>query len=402
MSLVADPFVPFTHFFNGGFMKRFAKLISAVVVLFLTFLTVGEAQVTTGTGAIGFTLDKYGRLRVGDYPYATATRHLNRVNPIVALNKDAVFDYNNNANATSYAPQMITGSGADSAARVVIDNQYAPVQPPNVRVQVTVYLWKNAKYLIYRYRVYNDSTVTAPLYIGSFASPSPANTYGGETVVYNSPKSTYYFYRTGGSIYVSQKLLNKSLFSMRILDWAAYSPADPASDAATDSMRYSMSTYTKFDTLLTAGVDGSAVQMNAGLYNLASKDSADVYFGVGIGATSTEAIALMDSAQAKMSKLVTAVEKYTAVIPVQFSLSQNYPNPFNPSTQIQFSVAERSLVTLTVHDVLGRTVETLKNGVLDAGVYTTRFDASRMTSGIYFYTMTAGGHKETKKMAFIR
>ena len=56
-----------------------------------------------------------------------------------------------------------------------------------------------------------------------------------------------------------------------------------------------------------AGADGSVLQMNAGVYTLASKDSADVYFGLGLGASATEAIALMDSAQAMYSNLVTAV-----------------------------------------------------------------------------------------------
>jgi hypothetical protein len=383
-------------------MKRSLRLILAAVVLVLAGFSIGQAQVTTGTGAIGFTLDKYGRMRVGEFPYATATRHLNRVNPIVALNKDNVFDYTNNANTTSYAPQMITGSGADSAARVVIDNKYAPIQPPNVRVQITVYLWKNAKYLIYRYRVYNDSTVTAPLFISSFASPSPANTYGGETVVYNSAKSTYYFYRAGTPIYVSQKLLNKSLFSMRILDWDIYSPSDPSSDAAVDSMRYAMATYTKFDTLLTAGPDGSAVQMNAGLYSLAPKDSADVYFAVGLGATAAEALAVMDSAQAKYSKVLTSVEKIRGLVPAHFALEQNYPNPFNPSTQIRFMLSTRSSVTLTVYDALGRSIKTLVNQRLDAGEYISTFDATGLSSGVYYYVLRTGSSVESRKMVLIR
>ena len=394
--------VSYSHFIPGGFMKRFLQFLVASIALVLAGFSVGQAQVTTGTGAIGFTLDKYGRLRVGEFPYATATRHMNRITPIVALNKDAVLDYTNNANVTSYLPQMITGSGADSAARVVIDNTYGtPIQPPNVRVQITVYMWKNAKYLIYRYRVYNDSTVNAPLYIGSFASPSPANTYDLQTVVYNTAKSTSYFYKTGVPIYVSQKLLNKNLYSIRILDWDTYS-TDPDNDAATDSVRYLMSTYTKFDTLVVAGIDGSVYQMNAGLYNLARKDSADVYFAVGLGLTAAEAIAVMDSAQAKYSKLVTAVEKTIAVVPAQFALEQNYPNPFNPSTQIRFGLSVRSSVTLTVYDALGRSMRTLVNQQLDAGEYTSMFDAAGLSSGVYFYVLKAGSFVESKRMVLIR
>ena len=382
-------------------MKRSVQFILAAVVLILTSFTVGEAQVTSGTGAIGFNLDKYGRLRVAEFPYATATRHMNRINPIVALNKNAVADYTNNWNSTSYAPQMITGSGADSAARVVIDNKYPPVEPPNVRVQVTVYLWKNAKFLVYRYRVYNDSTVTTPLYISSFASPSPLNAYGGEKIVYNASKSTYYLNRAGTSVYVSQKLLNKNLFSMRMLDWDSYS-TDPNSDVAPDSVRYNMSTYTKFDTLLTAGVNGSVVQMNAGVYNLAPKDSADVYFGVGLGASAAEALAVMDSAQAKYGKLVTAVEKTTAVVPTQFALEQNYPNPFNPSTQIRFMLTTRSNATLTVYDALGRNIRTLVNQQLDAGEYVSTFDATGLSSGVYYYVLRAGSLVESRRMVLIR
>ena len=73
-------------------MKRLIQFIVAFVALVLTSPSVGQAQVTTGTGAIGFTLDKYGRLRIGEFPYATTTRHVNRITPIVALNKDAALD----------------------------------------------------------------------------------------------------------------------------------------------------------------------------------------------------------------------------------------------------------------------------------------------------------------------
>jgi hypothetical protein len=382
-------------------MKRSVRFIFAYVMLVLVGFSVGEAQVTNGTGVIGFNLSNAGRLRLSPFPYTSATRHLDRLTPIVALNKNAVFDYNENANLTSFTAKMVVVAGADSAARVVTDNSYAPVLPPNVRVRITVLLWKNAKYLIYQFRVYNDSTIALPFYISSFSLPMPSTTYGGETIVYNASKATCYYYRTGAPVYVSQKLLNKSLYSIRMLDWNAYS-TDPGSEVTTDSVRYLMSTYTKFDTLLTAGADGSVFQMNAGLYSLGSKDSADVYFGLGLGTTATEAIALMDSAQAKYSKLVTAVEKTTAVIPTQFALEQNYPNPFNPSTQIRFMLTSRSNATLMVYDALGRNIRTLVNGQLDAGEYVSTFDATGLSSGVYYYVLRAGSLVESKRMMLIR
>ena len=89
-------------------------------------------------------------------------------------------------------------------------------------------------------------------------------------------------------------------------------------------------------------------------------------------------------------------------IPSDYSLSQNYPNPFNPVTNINFSLPAASDVKLAVYDMLGREVSLLANGRFDAGSYTIDYDASNLTSGIYFYTLSAGSFTETKKMMLIK
>ena len=88
--------------------------------------------------------------------------------------------------------------------------------------------------------------------------------------------------------------------------------------------------------------------------------------------------------------------------PLNFALSQNYPNPFNPSTSIGFRVSEFGFVSLKVYDVLGREVTTLVNEELSTGTYNYNFDASKLTSGIYFYKISAGNFVETKKMILIK
>ena len=85
-----------------------------------------------------------------------------------------------------------------------------------------------------------------------------------------------------------------------------------------------------------------------------------------------------------------------------YSLSQNYPNPFNPVTNIKFSIPTGSVVKLTVFDITGREVATLINQNLNAGSYTADFDASKLSSGIYFYTITAGDFTDTKKMMLVK
>jgi hypothetical protein len=85
-----------------------------------------------------------------------------------------------------------------------------------------------------------------------------------------------------------------------------------------------------------------------------------------------------------------------------YRLAQNYPNPFNPSTRIEYGLKARGLVTIQLYDVLGRVVGTLVNEVKDAGNYVVTFNASALSSGMYFYRYTAGGRTFTKQMIFVK
>ena len=81
-----------------------------------------------------------------------------------------------------------------------------------------------------------------------------------------------------------------------------------------------------------------------------------------------------------------------------YNLEQNYPNPFNPSTSITYSIASEQFVTLKIYNVLGSEVATLVNGNQMQGSYTVQFDAKGLSSGLYFYSITAGKFTETRKM----
>jgi Secretion system C-terminal sorting domain len=74
-----------------------------------------------------------------------------------------------------------------------------------------------------------------------------------------------------------------------------------------------------------------------------------------------------------------------------FDVSQNYPNPFNPSTQIQYSVPERSQVRIVIMDVTGKQVAELVNRTVEEGVYTATFDATGLSSGVYLGVATMQG-----------
>lgn len=103
----------------------------------------------------------------------------------------------------------------------------------------------------------------------------------------------------------------------------------------------------------------------------------------------------------RKAKPVTSVEDDHG-IPFAFALSQNYPNPFNPSTSIRFSIPEEGLVTLKIFNMLGQEVMTALNQKMAAGNHVVLFDASRLTTGVYFYQLNSGRHIETKKMTLLK
>ncbi|MCC6865484.1 MAG: T9SS type A sorting domain-containing protein [Ignavibacteria bacterium] len=99
---------------------------------------------------------------------------------------------------------------------------------------------------------------------------------------------------------------------------------------------------------------------------------------------------------------ITGISETGNEIPQKFTLSQNYPNPFNPSTTIKYSLPKGENVKLVVYDALGREVKTLVNEFKNSGVYSVNFDASSLSSGIYFYKIEAGSFTETKKMLLVK
>lgn len=88
--------------------------------------------------------------------------------------------------------------------------------------------------------------------------------------------------------------------------------------------------------------------------------------------------------------------------PNVYYLSQNYPNPFNPSTTIEFSIPERSHVSLKVYDVLGNEIATLVDGWMESTNHQVTFDGSKLASGIYYYTLMTGNFTSTKKLILLK
>ena len=102
-----------------------------------------------------------------------------------------------------------------------------------------------------------------------------------------------------------------------------------------------------------------------------------------------------------ISDFITSV-KTNEINNLDYTLNQNYPNPFNPSTNISFILPVGGFVSLKVYDSLGKEVSTLLNEQKHAGSYSINFDATNLTSGIYYYKLSSGNFTQTKKMVLIR
>jgi hypothetical protein len=102
--------------------------------------------------------------------------------------------------------------------------------------------------------------------------------------------------------------------------------------------------------------------------------------------------------------VVTSVRAPVQIVdqPSVFTLDQNYPNPFNPSTVIQYGLPVGGMTTLKIYNVLGQEVETLVKEMQAPGTYSVRFDASSLSSGVYFFRLQSGSFSAVKKMALVK
>ena len=99
--------------------------------------------------------------------------------------------------------------------------------------------------------------------------------------------------------------------------------------------------------------------------------------------------------------LLTGIDEDQS-IPHSFALSQNYPNPFNARTSIQFELLENSRVKLSVYDITGARVATLVNGDMEAGLHSINWDAEKVASGVYYYSLKANGEESARKMTLLK
>jgi hypothetical protein len=98
----------------------------------------------------------------------------------------------------------------------------------------------------------------------------------------------------------------------------------------------------------------------------------------------------------------TGIQPVNNQIPKEYSLHQNYPNPFNPVTKIRFDLPESGSTSLKVYDNLGGEIAVILKQEMNKGSYELSFDASNLSTGVYYYELKSGNYRETKKMILVK
>ncbi len=278
-------------------MKRRSTALLLVLVLLVPTFTLAQKNVYGGTGNVRFKMNRAGSFALYDKDFVT---QLDRASILIALDSAHVFDYQEDANYLTTGAILSVVGKADTAATALYDNSWTtPTVPPDVRVLQDVYAWHNDSLVLTNFAITNYSSTSYDLHIGLGCVPYPSETWGGETVAYDSVAKIAYFFREGETPYIGVKVLGQDPVSFHVLDWDVYSPTDPSNDAATDSTRWRMTALPGFDAPLVGGVDGSFFNLNFGTQTIAANASAS-YMVAFLYSTSLHGLrALSDTATAR-------------------------------------------------------------------------------------------------------
>lgn len=158
------------------------------------------------------------------------------------------------------------------------------------------------------------------------------------------------------------------------------------------------------------GVDGTFLEDGCtgeddGQITIEGEGEVTMYFILKVGMGSWDGL-VSNSYEVTIDDLsltnVGTVSTETETRVLDFALKQNYPNPFNPTTTINYQLAETSIVTLDVFNIMGQHIATLVNTSQSAGSHSVQFDASNLASGLYMYQLRAGDFVQTRKMHLIK
>ncbi len=373
-------------------MKSYTLVLFISLLLSCVFIENNYSQTQYfDTGTMQMRVDTYGAMRFWTIEGTDTVQHLNRVNVLVAGNPNQVLDYYNDVDVE--VPTTLVSSPALSDYEVsgTYNNAYSGLAP-DVLVEQNVYGWQGGRYALIKMVVTNNETTGLPTIVGLDIVQYVDFTWENDNVYWDATNEMLVQFE---SHYVGIKYLSEAVTSAQVLVWY-----DGYSDD--DVVTYGHLTAGTFDTdTLTTTPDGAVSFLAGESQTLEPQQTRTLYLAVALGANESEMLANMVLAQQKYNQIVS-VESDVNNIPKDFVLEQNYPNPFNPATKISFGLPQRSSVVLKVFNTLGQEVAELVNESLEAGTHSYNFDASKLTSGIYVYSLQTDAGVISKKMTLVK
>lgn len=325
----------------------------------------------------------------------TGTDGYKRLWNIWSNNNTNLYQYlNSPGNYTNYVAQFDKEYNLTFVANSTMyinSNQRASSWIEYVREQSS-----NSAYAINYSQNYIDYTFTNWTSGGqSFSSPITANGHATYTAVYSGKPNNGY--RSLSFNYSQEGQPVKITWSKHPLDYSSitqYAIYRKINTSGTPTLLTTVSasgassyTYTDYDYVISSGDNKILLFYDVRAYYSPSSAYSDPDFAAVYGMENYNI--LPDN---KIAEILKGDE-----IPQEYSTS-NHPNPFNPTTTISYQLPENSFVTIKVFDILGKEVATLVNEIKPAGYYSVNFNGSKLSSGIYIYTLSANGIIHTKKM----
>jgi len=254
----------------------------------------------------------------------------------------------------------------------------------------------DSNYILIRYNIKNtNSTALSNLYAGIFTYFSPNGVFNsGNITRYNSANKLGYTYGTSQpNPYLGVALMNSNL----TMNFKAMALTDVINGFTSAEKWSTLSSGIANDSL---GPGGNAFTLAAGPLNIPAGQTVTVGFAILKGNDLGDLLNNVNIARTKYNSV--GIQQISQSLPKKYELLQNYPNPFNPETKINFAIPKNEFVNIKVYDVLGREVMTLVNEKLNAGYYEFSFNASALSSGMYFYKMTTNSFSEIKRMVLVK
>ena len=311
---------------------------------------------------------------------------IDRFSALIGTGLTKVFDYKNDAEMVDSTRNIENPQISDTELYVSTDNAYSDL-PPNFLVNLNAYGWNSGGFGLVKFTIVSHEAS------GFEGIAEVDGVYGFESNEYLSDINTMDIFVGDASTHWFQNFIT-SIKTLHLIEWFDGYSGD-------EILFWNNLNYDNIDNLYDSDSDGSVNFMAISPISMSLNDVVYVWVAVAVGGDREEMKVNMTETKSEYMNIIS-VEKDLFEVPSTYSLKQNFPNPFNPSTKISFSITEIEFVSLYVYNALGEKAEDLVNGELSAGNYTMNFDASKLTSGIYFYKMVTNNFTNVKKMRLIK